>query len=82
MNPDPNPYAFPLHGTRIQDKDGNPTETGMSLRDYFAGQALVKLTNTAAGNSPMSRTENAAKKAYEYADAMLLARQPKDSHEA
>lgn len=44
--------------------------TGMTLRDYFAGQAL-------AGMQPSQLTcsdEKLALKAYTYADAMLVAR--------
>ena len=59
--------AFPFavdHGDKLQ------VFTGMTLRDYFAGQALP------------SKAENyhpdaAAKLAYEYADAMLEAREVK-----
>lgn len=51
-----------------------PVTVGMSLRDYFAGQALVGLL--ACGNTsgvPMSF----ATWAYEQADAMLVAREGK-----
>ena len=45
--------------------------TGMSLRDYFAGQALV---GTLAGRSVLWPCDAAAREAYELADAMLKAR--------
>lgn len=52
--------------------DGSPcdiydAQDGMSLRDYFAAKALAALV--AAENPPQ-----AAKQAYQYADAMLAAR--------
>lgn len=49
-------------------------ETGMTLRDYFAGQALSGMFNGAyawSDNSPDTIAENA----YIIADAMLSARQ-------
>lgn len=42
---------------------------GMTLRDYFAASALQGLVNL-AGRNPAEET----KLAYQYADAMLLAR--------
>ena len=45
----------------------------MSLRDYFAGVALMR--------APLHyHPETAAKKAYEYADAMLAAKRMRRSH--
>ena len=56
-----NPLAFPSHP---------PYEaSGMTLRDYFAGQALAGL----AFNGDY-HAENRAREAYEYADAMLKER--------
>ncbi len=51
---------------------------GMSLRDYFAGQAL-DIAAEAEANSPtgpngVQSYEGAARRAYRYADAMLKAR--------
>lgn len=58
--PDDGGPAFPLaDGTR--DDEG-----GMSLRDYFAGQALIAYAS--------SDEENAARNAYRCADAMLRER--------
>ena len=44
---------------------------GMSLRDYFAGQALAGF----AAHDAVSWKESAAQQAYRLADAMLKARQ-------
>lgn len=41
---------------------------GMTLRDYFAAKAMQ-------GHCPSIPPEHAAKRAYEYADAMLKARE-------
>lgn len=46
---------------------------GMSLRDWFAGQALAGIV---ANPARMGIIEEAASTAYAYADAMLAARQP------
>jgi len=54
-----NPPAFPC---------GEYTSTGMTLRDYFAAQAMLR---TSVGSS----YEQLAKTAYEIADAMLKARE-------
>jgi hypothetical protein len=43
---------------------------GMSLRDYFAGQALAGLL----GLEPLGTPETEAERAYRYADAMLSER--------
>jgi hypothetical protein len=53
--------------------------TGMSLRDYFASQALTGLIGTyVVGNGTVMGTEHFAKNvsihAYKMADAMLAAR--------
>jgi hypothetical protein len=64
-----NPLAFPMSvplGFYLY-------QDGMTLRDYFAGQALVGLL---AGRKPdaMFTNEDATKSAYYMADAMLEAR--------
>lgn len=48
-------------------------QEGMSLRDYFAGQALMGRSSI---NSSLSYAD-CAKQAYEYADAMLKVREGK-----
>lgn len=50
---------------------------GMTLRDYFAGQALPSVMHLCARNtlaSAESITQSFARKAYEIADAMLAER--------
>jgi hypothetical protein len=74
-----NPPAFPRTGEGV----GNPRydEPGMTLRDWFAGQALPATSSVphARGmsmvqvGSPM-HPELAAKAAYAFADAMLNVR--------
>jgi hypothetical protein len=70
MNVPENPQAFPnsweetnQHGVTFPY-----VERGMTLRDYFAGQALAQVKNT---DSP----QELAFWCYEVADAMLTARQ-------
>ncbi len=48
-------------------------QTGMTLRDYFAGQALIGIySNPMVDNG---KPDGYARSAYRIADAMLLARQ-------
>lgn len=68
--------AFPLHGI-----DG-VIDYGMSARDYFAGQALIAISNLWKGNLgdfDNEAAERTAKAAYRMADAMLAARYPQES---
>lgn len=60
--------AFPREDYQT---DNAPGQCGMSLRDYFAGQALINLSDN--GHTP----DRSAQRAYEYADAMLKAREAK-----
>lgn len=70
-------YAFPM---------GNPEQggyDGMSLRDWFAGQALpAVIAATSAGQHDLCGTgsvvEQLAQEAYRLADAMLVARENTD----
>lgn len=68
--------AFPVKDHWVQH--------GMSLRDYFAGQALIGLLSASTDelNWHVQNTVNAA---YRFADAMLAERgederQPKNAH--
>ncbi len=54
---------------------GEEVVWGMSLRDYFAGQAMVAFGDRRWDSSPdETATEKAARAAYATADAMLAAR--------
>lgn len=80
MNRKHNPPAFP----RPQSKDFDREKTysiseqdGMTLRDYFAGQALAGMLTTAADqclNGLDGHEPHTATAAYQLADAMLEAR--------
>ena len=68
-----NPSAFPTHDSH---EDSDPRERilqgGMTLRDYFAGQALAGfMANT---RRPTTMAEDDATWCYSIADAMLAAR--------
>ena len=51
-----------------------PQYYGMSLRDYFAGQALVGLFSYTGSYGLGNNCESLAARSYEAADAMLKAR--------
>lgn len=50
---------------------------GMTLRDWFAGQAVMGLAIGYWNNVNFGKAENLAEAAYEIADAMLKAREAK-----
>lgn len=60
--------AFPIRATDTHD-----TTPGMTLRDYFAGQALAGFTST-MGEVETPYWDLLARDAYHAADAMLAAR--------
>jgi hypothetical protein len=62
--------SFSLHGM-----DRQPSGYGMTLRDYFAGQWLA---GDSVGDWSDWNKSDAAKIAYEIADAMLAARESSD----
>lgn len=86
MTPAPeNPPAFPRSITEVH-RDGNVLYTaaadGMSLRDYFAGQAvagsLCEFTHIPSSERGQRQAQKIAAQSYAIADAMLAARtQPK-----
>ena len=57
-----NPDAFPLKHSSL----------GMTLRDYFAGQALASIVGSAEFNA--ATCSQLAEVSYRYADAMLKER--------
>ena len=65
--------AFP------SDNFGQPSQIGMSLRDYFAGQALAGLCVPSLKDGPITDWEfdEIAPVAWKAADAMLAAREAK-----
>lgn len=73
-----NPQAFPL-ATTAETID----TPGMTLRDWFAGQALAGIAANAAFSVKTKRFGDpktiCAKAAYEFADAMLAARKETDN---
>ena len=69
--------AFPVLRQHAFDREITGSAGGMSLRDYFAGQALVGLLAECAHPAAVgswSQTTELSAKAYEYADAMLATR--------
>lgn len=69
--------AFPRpQGHWAEDAAGNDAQDGMSLRDYFAGQALNGLCHDYRANTAMESgvLAHLASHAYALADAMLAER--------
>lgn len=75
MDKEFNPPAHPQPAITNDTYARNEWHEGMSLRDWFAGQALVGIIS--ALESHVSNRLADATRAYEYADAMLTARRPK-----
>lgn len=71
-----NPPAFPMARVTVLAEDGIPTEMagdsyeGMTLRDYFAAQAMPQIYQRVESGG----FERVAKLAYDMADAMLQER--------
>lgn len=76
MNPKSMPCggpAFPRAGFSGENGFGKP-EDGMTLRDYFAAQAIQGATTGGGGLPDSNYCQLIAKRAYDLADAMLAAR--------
>ena len=77
MTTDNNPPAFPINRSYFT-QDGRLTSSdwlpGMSLRDWFAGQALCGFLAWSPNNGDQTDPDVAAERAYQYADAMLKRR--------
>lgn len=67
-----NPVAFPPNAGWRDDK---PEDRGMTLRDYFAGQAIMGMQARDMYDSGQDTPEKRASLAYIEADAMLKARE-------
>ena len=67
--------AFPVMSVYIEDQDTN--SRGMTLRDWFAGQALMGLMASRNPNSPRFHPSDDAAYVYAVADAMIAAREVK-----
>ncbi len=78
MEKDDGGPAFPESEFDIPPESGASyaSHGGMTLRDWFAGQAIVGSTSAAddTGNIPDETIKSMAVDAYKIADAMLLAR--------
>lgn len=69
-----NPPAFP-HLAEAHTGDPYYAEGGMTLRDYFAGQAIIGIYSHADSISEFRKNGvNAAQAAYSIADSMLTER--------
>lgn len=80
MSKPENPSAFPLPALTLFDGRGHPTHPGMSLRDWFAGQALPQAIEIgrsgAKPDADVARlTAAIAGIAYDFADEMLAERE-------
>lgn len=81
--------AFPCEQHETLDGSWNQTfDPGMTLRDWFAGQALHAIIGLAASpdfqsksGSPMTELDF-AESSYHFADAMLTARAAKGARDA
>jgi len=74
--------AFPLAASTMPNGEYQWQEHGMSLRDWFAGQALAQIGNEYVARGEITRhaQEHAmrlAAHAYNIADAMIAAREVK-----
>lgn len=65
----------PTNGTLPDGDEVIPCQPGMTLRDWFAGQAIAGLISAYAGEGvALPHATDAARDAYCYADAMLASR--------
>ena len=59
--------------------NGGISHFNMTLRDWFAGQAIRQMPEYSNGNSPLLWPDKAAKCAYAVADAMIAERTKNDT---
>lgn len=70
--------AFPMSsGEEPRQNSITHYNEGMSLRDWFAGQALKMIVINDVSGRPENFREHYSKGAYAWADAMLAARKAK-----
>lgn len=71
--------AFPVETYELRRGGMNPPtkvhNAGMSLRDWFAGQAVQGLVSQSIGSALTSDLTQGARWAYNMADALLVARE-------
>ncbi len=67
--------AFPISSSTGDPRDGVYCCNGMSLRDWFAGQALQSYLAGRNNDNRCTTSESVADTCYRYADAMLKAGQ-------
>jgi hypothetical protein len=77
MNKNGGGPAFPIHPGMVIDRQGVRETQGMTLRDWFAGQALAGFLADPA-TADMTH-ENIAQSVYLMADAMLATRDTGDN---
>ena len=70
-----NKSAFPLFENTRVNSDYELTDVGMSLQDYFAGQALASFWSTNTDYIDRNIAAVVAEQCYTIADAMLLERE-------
>ena len=68
--------AFPINAIDWRDIPNHPAP-GMSLRDWFAGQALPSLLAAAINSEAQPGKAKIARDCYDVADAILAAREDK-----
>ncbi len=74
MTPADGGAAFPATIRNYDDSLSGFAQPGMSLRDYFAGQALIGLLASTVEQELCDEPRDYAITAYSFADAMLSAR--------
>ena len=78
MSTDCSKPVFPTQFRSNGSHEWNAAQTGMTLRDWFAGQALIGLVTAnedIANDGQMQKALDVAEAAYLYADEMLKARE-------
>ena len=66
------PQKYPIDASEPHHWINNPLDTGMDLRDYFAGKAMQGIVDSSVESG--LETSQIAESAYRIADAMMEAR--------